>query len=84
MRNLRHLRYADLAVAFGFEEQVFPTEGGLRYWLTTIGKNAISDETIVLGQETDEPIEVAIQVLNHLIAQSVSLMVNNGFLSRDA
>jgi hypothetical protein len=84
LRNLHHPRYADLALLFGFQDQVFPTEGGLRYWLTTIGTNAISDETIVLGHETDEPIEVAIQLLNYLIAQSVWLMVSNGFLSREA
>jgi hypothetical protein len=84
LRNLHHPRYADLALLFGFEERVFPTEGGLRYCLTTIGENAISDETILLGQDADEPLEVAIQLLNQLIAQSVWLMVDNGFLSQEA
>ncbi len=84
LRNLHHPRYADLALLLGFEEQGFPTEGGLRYWLITVGENAISDETIVLGQEADELVEVAIQLLNQLIAQSVWLMVNSGFFSQEA
>lgn len=83
--NLHHPRYADLALRFGFEDGVFPTEGGLRYWLTTIGENAISDETVVLSDEgADDPIEVAVQLLNHLIAQSVQLFVDYGFLSPEA
>lgn len=84
LRNLRHPRYADLALRFGFED-AYPTEGGVRYWLTTIGENAISDETICLSDEEDEePIEVAVQLLNQLIAQSVKLFVEHGFLSQEA
>lgn len=37
LREIERPRYADLARRFGFEDGVFPTEGGLRYWLTTIG-----------------------------------------------
>lgn len=84
LRNLRHPRYADLALRFGFEDGVYPTEGGVRYWLTTIGENAISDETIVLSDEEEDPIEVTVQLLNQLIAQSVDLLVENGFLSQEA
>jgi hypothetical protein len=84
LRNLQHPRYADLTLRFGFEG-VLPTEGGLRYWLTTIGKNAINDETIVLSEEeADDAVEVAIQLLNQLIAQSMQLLVDHGFLSREA
>ncbi len=83
--NLRHPRYADLALRFGFENGVYPTEGGVRHWLTTIGENAISDETIVLSSDDEEePIEIAVQLLNQLIAQSVNLLVENGFLSQEA
>jgi hypothetical protein len=85
LRQLRHPRNADLARCFGFEDDDFPTEGGVRYWLTTIGENAISDETVLLGDEdAEEPIEVAVQLLNQIIAQSVMLLVENGFLSREA
>lgn len=85
LRKLRHPRNADLARCFGFEDGVFPTEGGLRYWLTTIGENAISDETVLLGDdEEEEPTEVAVQLLNQIIAQSVMLLVENGLLSQEA
>jgi hypothetical protein len=85
LRNLQHPRYADLALCFGFEDSVYPTEGGVRHWLTTIGENAISDETIVLSSDDEEePIEIAVQLLNQLIAQSVNLLVENGFLSQEA
>jgi len=85
LRNLQHPRYADLALRFGFEDSVYPTEGGVRHWLTTIGENAISDETIVLSSDDEEkPIEIAVQLLNQLIAQSVNLLVENGFLSQEA
>jgi hypothetical protein len=79
LRNLRHPRYADLALRFGFEDGVYPTEGGMRHWLTTI-----SDEIILLRDEEENPIAVAVQFLNQLIAQSVDLLVENGFLSQEA
>jgi len=85
LRQLRHPRNADLAQCFGFEDDDVPTEGGVRHWLTTLGENAISDETVLLGDEdAEEPIEVAVQLLNQLIAQSVMLLVENGFLNREA
>ncbi len=45
LRHLRHPRYADYAQRFGFEEGIFPTEGGLRYWLTTLGQNSTNGDT---------------------------------------
>lgn len=85
LRQLRHPRNADLAQCFGFEDDDFPTEGGLRYWLTTLGENAISDETVLLDdKDAEEPVEVAVQLLNQIIAQSVLLLVENGFLSPEA
>jgi hypothetical protein len=42
-QTLGHLhdpRYADYAQRFGFEEGVFPTEGGVRYFLTALGRNS--------------------------------------------
>lgn len=34
--NLANARYADLAACFGFREKAYPTEGGIRYFLTTL------------------------------------------------
>ena len=36
LRRIRDPRYADYAYLVGFEVGVFPTEGGLRYWLTAV------------------------------------------------
>ena len=66
LRNIRNPRYADYVQTFGFENGIFPTEGGLRYWLTAIGQNSTSDETVLVGEE--QQIEIAIQHLNRLIA----------------
>jgi len=82
LRNLHNPRYADYAQRFGLENGVFPTEGGLRYWLTTAGQNSTSEETILVDEERQ--IEVAVQLLNHLIAQSVSLIVEADLLSPEA
>ena len=82
LRNLRKPRYADYAQRFGFENGVFPTEGGLRYWLTTIGQNSTSQDTVLVDE--DGLIEVAIQRLNQLLAQSVALFIEVGLLSPEA
>jgi len=75
LRQIKHPCHARLARCFGFEDGIFPTEGGVRYWLTTLGENAISDETVLLGDDEEEKlIEVAIQRLNQIIAQSVMLL----------
>ncbi len=82
LRNLRQPRYVDCAQRFGFEDGIFPTEGGLRYLLTTIGRNSTSEETVLVDEERQ--IEVAIQRLNQLLAQSVALFVEAGLLSPEA
>jgi hypothetical protein len=79
LSKLRDPRYADYARRFGFEQGVFPTEGGLRHWLTALGENVAHDETTVVDEE--QGIEVAVQYLNHLLAQSVALFLQAGLLS---
>ncbi len=56
LRNLRKERYADCARLFGFQQEVYPSEG-------------------------EQVIEVGIQELNQLIAQSVALLRESGVLS---
>jgi hypothetical protein len=79
LRNLRKPKYAEYAHHFGFENGVFPTEGGLRHWLTVLGQNSTNGETILVDKE--QHLEIASQQLNLLLAQSVLLLVENGFLS---
>lgn len=43
LRHLAEPRYADYAAAFGFEPGVYPTEAGLRYFLTTLGEHNLTD-----------------------------------------
>jgi len=86
-KTLGHLhapRYADYAWRFGFKEGVFPTEGGMRYFLTALGRNSAGGETIVVDWDNQRCLEVAVQYLNQLIAQSVALIREAGLLSPEA
>jgi hypothetical protein len=83
LRNVTGSRYADLAHCFGFRDGVYPTEGGIRYFLTTLGQNSPDyKQAIVLGEE--EKITIARQQLNQLIAQSVQLLRDAGIISPEA
>ena len=82
LRQIRHPRNADYVQRFGIEDGIFPTEGGLRYWLTALGRHSTSKETVLVDEE--RLIQVAIQCLNHLIVQTVNLIVETGFLSPEA
>ncbi len=85
-QTLKHLhdpRYADLVAIFGFENGVYPTEGGMRYFLTTLAQNSPDDDhAVVVDEETGE--RLARQRLNELIAQSVQLIRVAGLLSPQA
>jgi hypothetical protein len=80
--NLRKPTHADYARRFGFQDGLFPTEGGLRYWLTALGQHATNGDTILVDEE--HHIEVVIQYLNLLIAQSVALILDAGIISPEA
>jgi hypothetical protein len=79
LANLQDPRYADYATRFGFQKDVFPTEGGLRHWLTALGQHAENGDTVSVGEE--EQIEVAVQYLNQLLAQTVALLLEAGLIS---
>lgn len=54
LKNLADDRYADYASWFGFRNGVYPTEGGMRTFLTTLGRNSdASHETISVKQGQD-------------------------------
>jgi hypothetical protein len=84
LRNLRKPRYADYARHFGFRPEVFPTEGGLRHFLTVLGENSTARGECLSVEQGDRVIGVAIQELNQLLVQSVALIQESGVLSEAA
>jgi hypothetical protein len=84
LRNLRNPRYADDAQRFGFRDGVYPTEGGLRYFLTVLGENSTAQAESVSVEKADQVIAVGVQQLNQLLAQSVNLLRETGVLSEAA
>jgi len=69
LKKIASSRYADYAQRFGFQEGIFPTEGALRYYLTTLGVNSEANgQTVVLGERSH-----LIQALNQPLIQSVAL-----------
>jgi len=75
LRNLQQPRYADYAQRFGFLNGDFPTEGGVRYFLTTLGSHADThEETIAVQVGDTRTVDVAIQYLNYLLAGAVALL----------
>jgi hypothetical protein len=87
-QTLRHLadpRYADYAELFGFEDGVYPTEGGMRYFLTALGYHSDADgNTVTVELGEDRTVEVAIQYLNQLLAGAVDLIREASLLSPEA
>ena len=82
LSNLAKPRYADYAKRFGFTDGLFPTEGGVRYFLTTLGAQSdASGDTVRVGVDEASSVEVAIQYLNHLLAGAVTLMHDARLLS---
>jgi hypothetical protein len=78
-------RYADYAQRFGFEDGIVPTEGGVRHFLTALGRHSDdSGDTVTVGVDEESATEVAIQYLNQLLAGAVNLMHDAGLLSRES
>jgi hypothetical protein len=83
--NLSDPRYADYAERFGFEEGVYPTEGGMRYFLTALGSHSqVDGATVLVERDGEAPVEVAIQYLNQLLVGAVALIRQAGLLSPEA
>lgn len=82
LKNLSDPRYADYARRFGFVDGDFPTEGGMRYFLTTLGRNSDADsETVEVQLDNGQCVQIATQRLNLLIAASVALIRDADILS---
>jgi len=75
LRNIQDPRYADYARCFGFENGIFPSEGGMRYFLTTLGRlSEVDGATVTVELDHGDTVEIAIQYLNQLIAGAVALI----------
>lgn len=84
LRNLNNPRYADYRQCFGFQEEA-PTEGGVRYFLTTIGLNAVAkDDAVTVELDHGQAVTIAVQYLNQLLAASVSLIREASLVSPEA
>ena len=82
--NLRDSRYADYRQRFGFQDED-PTEGGVRYFLTTLGHNAVTeDDTVTVDLDHGQADTIAVQYLNQLLAASVALIRAAGLVSPEA
>ena len=84
LKKIHDPRYADYAYIFGFEDGVFPTEGGLRYWLTALGRHSQNGDSVTVPVNEDRLVEIALEYLNDLIAQSVALFLDTGFITPEA
>ena len=85
LRKLADPRYADYAQLFGFEDGIYPTEGGLRHFLTALGRHSeVEGDTVIVDREAEDPTEVAIQYLNQLLVGAVTLIREAGLLSPEA
>jgi hypothetical protein len=85
LKNLADPRYADYRDRFGFEEGVYPTEGGVRHFLTALGHHSDSSGDTIRIELDDEPaVEVAIQYLNQLLVGAVLLIRQADLFSPEA
>jgi hypothetical protein len=82
LKNLHDPHFADYAQRFGFHNDCLPTEGGCRYFLTALGRHSLTAETVTIDEK--QLIEVALQRLNQLIAQSVELVRQAQLVSANA
>jgi len=81
LKNLADLRYADYATYFGFRQGVCPTEGGVRYFLTALGRNSEASGDSVTVEQGETLVEIAVQKLNLLLGQAVGVLRQTALLS---
>jgi hypothetical protein len=72
LRRRRDPRSAAYARRFGFPPGVYPTEGGLRYFLTALGQPCQEQDLAILlpADDGQEPQPVALHRLTYLLAQT--------------
>jgi hypothetical protein len=85
LKNLADPRYDDYRKRFGFKKGLYPTEGGLRHFLTMLGYHSDSSGDRVCVEMADEPaVEIAIQYLNQLLVGAVRLFQEANLFSPEA
>jgi hypothetical protein len=84
LKNLADERYADYAHWFGFQNGAYPTEGGVRYFLTTVGCNSDAGGEMVGVEQGAATLQVALQKLNLLLVGAVGVVRQAGVLSPKA
>jgi hypothetical protein len=84
LKNLADERYADYAAYFGFHQGNYPTEGGVRYFLTTLGRNSEAPGETVTVEQGEALLQIAVQKLNLLLVQAVGVMRQASVLSSSA
>ena len=84
LKNMRDGRYADYVAWFGFQKGVYPTEGGVRYFLTTLGDNSDASNETISVEKGEETVMIEVQKLNMLLAEAVGVMRQTPILSPQA
>ncbi len=84
LKNLADERYADYAGYFGFRRGVYPSEGGVRYFLTVLGRNSEANAESVTIEQGEILVEIAVQKLNLLLVQAVGVLRQAALLSPPA
>jgi hypothetical protein len=85
LRNLVQRCYAGYAERFGFVDGIYPTEGGLRHFLTALGHHSDADgDSVTVQLDQQRTVEIAIQYLNQLLAGAAYLILEAGLLSPEA
>lgn len=77
LRELARKDHRDYARRFGFRDGVYPTEGGLRHFLTALGSHS-GHRSVVVDEERG--LCVGVERLNALLAQSVWLLREAGLI----
>jgi hypothetical protein len=84
LQNLVDERYADYARWFGFLNGVYPTEGGVRHFLTSLGRHSEASGKTVGVEQGESVVEVLVQRLNLLLAGAVGVTRQAQLLSPQA
>jgi len=86
-QTLRHLaapRYADYARCFGFQEGEYPSEGGVRHFLTSLGSHSDASGETVTVEQGEASVQVLVQELNLLLVGAVGVLRESQSLSEQA
>jgi hypothetical protein len=84
LRNLANPRYADYPRCFGFQNGVYPTEGGLRHFLTSLGRNSDAGGETVEVERRGVTVQMLVQELNLLLVGAVGMLRAAQVLSEQA